>query len=229
MAVWLDDELAGMTPLDAWLRPGVHRVVWAPAQGDVYMPPVTRSVAVGAADDTVVTCRADDILHLTSEPFDALVERDGAPAGRTPMWLDLGVEAARVRVSAPGRLPVTLAADSLRTVEGSLRVVLPRTAALRAGSGWGPDRHRGWWRPAAFLLSAAASWAAIDLKDRADASYRDYLRTGEPAERDRRFDMAVRYDRWSVAAWVAAGAAWSGFLWTMMREEPREVVRWDGE
>jgi hypothetical protein len=213
LPVLIDGKEVGFTPLRNWsLSPGKHEIAVKRSSPESWLDfDWTETCSLQAGDTLNFVARFSKGYSLNSTPFGAEAYVNGILQGTTPLVVRLPEgEVANIEIRKAGYLSaqlqigkaseagqpetrlyaVTLKAEQetalIREVEQSRR----RFQVSR-------NRRIAW---AAAGVSLASGIAAILLKDKADRFYDQYLTTSLPAPRERAYQRAVDYDRYSGIA-----------------------------
>ena len=173
------------------------------------------TVTVAAGDTVELEARFLIGYTISSSPYGAQVWVDGRIVGTTPFVLRLPEgKIAQVELSMSGYRPAYLTvgiASPLAAVRGSKRryeVVLQEDfnyAVLQERESLQHRNRLRRYRRLTYIsagISLAAGVAAVLFKHEADATYNRYLVVGDPIKRERAFDRALQYDRYSGAAFA---------------------------
>lgn len=225
LRVTLDGEPAGVCPLDSVpVSPGSHTVQAWPADDRRFTAtPLTRRVEVLTGALTVVDFSVIRRVRIESEPYGAMISREGVPLGSTPLTLSVSPDDPQCLIEMEGFQSVTVTAESLIEGPSPLRLTLEpipgvsRTAVLSRRGPSEPERSH----LTAYLagtICAGAITAALFLSEAADAEYEEYLITGDLSEMERHFDRAERLDSWAAASWVVGEVALGILAYEILRD-----------
>jgi outer membrane protein assembly factor BamB len=201
----LDGRVVGATPLDSLRVPaGWHRVALRPEDPRIAWPPVAEEwVRVAPGEVQHVRLVPGREVLLETSPRGAMVALEDRVLGTTPLRLTFQ-PGLRLDLRARGYRDtvVTLPAEARTRLHVLLRPEGGRVSAsgeAGQGSGW----TRSFLRWGAPLLTLAAGAAAVYFRQEANDAYDAYLHTGQREAMERHLEEARRWDRWSVASWLA--------------------------
>lgn len=210
---------------------GTHRIELRPA--DVAAIPPWESIDLLVAPGDTLSVRLGAPLVSTSPPG-ARILLDGAELGAAPIRIDpTKLPGRKILFEYPGYQRRTVEGDSLldlARLAGAARFELePLSAqtmipleAPRATS-W-IDRHESLALVGSVLILAGGVTAGVHFKGRADNYFDEYRQKGNRGEQERLFDEAQKNDRFSLASWAVAEAAFFATFFLLIRERPRPLV-----
>jgi hypothetical protein len=213
LPVLIDGKEIGFTPLRHWpLPPGKHEIAVKRSAPESWLDfDWTETCSLQAGDTLNLVARFSKGYSLNSTPFGAEVYVNGILQGTTPLVLRLPEsEMANVEIRKTGyqsaRLQIGKASEAGQPETRLYAVTLqvePETALIReveqSRRRFQVSRNRR-IALAAAGVSLASGVAAILLKDKADRFYDQYLTTIQPTPREKAYQRAVDYDRYSGIA-----------------------------
>jgi len=213
LPVLIDGKEVGFTPLRHWpLPPGKHEIAVKRSSPESWLDfDWTETCSLQAGDTLKFMAHFSKGYSLNSTPFGAEVYVNRILQGTTPLVLRLpedevtsveirktGYQSAQLQVgkaSAAGQPETRLYAVTLKAEQET--ALIREVEQSRRRFHTNKNRRIAW---AAAGVSLASGVAAILLKDKADRFYEQYLTTGLPAPRERAYQRAVDYDRYSGIA-----------------------------
>jgi PEGA domain len=211
--VLIDGKEVGFTPLRNWpLPPGKHEIAVKRSSPESWLDfDWTEACSLQAGDTLKLVAHFSKGYSLNSTPFGAEVFVNGVLQGSTPMVLRVpesevanveirkaGYQSAQLQIgqtNEAGQPETRLYAVTLQPEQEAARFHEVEESHRRFHVS--KNRRLAW---AAASMSLASGVAAIFLKDRADHFYEQYLTTGIPAPREKAYQRAVDYDRYSGIA-----------------------------
>lgn len=229
MRVTVDGTAAGVCPLDSIpLNPGVHVVQGWPADGRRFTAtPLSRRVEVLSGTLILVDLSSIRRVRIESEPYGALVTREGTPLGSTPVTISVSPDDPPCLVEMEGFEPISLSAQSLLDGPSPRRIALeplpgvPPTSLLARR---GPSRlsESSLTTYLTGMTCIGAITAAVVLKEAADSEYDEYLVTGDVSEMDAHLRRAQRLDSWALASWIVGEVALGLLVYELLRDRDRD-------
>jgi len=213
LSVLIDGKEVGFTPLRYWpLPPGKHEIAVKRSQPESWLDfDWVETCSLQAGDTLKFVARFLKGYSLNSTPFGAEVYINRILQGTTPLVLRLpegelanveirqtGYQSAQLQIgktSESGQPETRLYAVTLKAEQET--ALIREVEQSRRRFHVSRNRRVAW---AAAGLSLASGVAAIILKDKADRFYDQYLTTSLPAPREKAYQSAADYDRYSGIA-----------------------------
>lgn len=229
MLISLDGAELGECPLDSVpASPGSHVLRgWRIDDRRFSSASFSRTVRVEAGVESVVDLSAMRWVRIESEPYGALVTREGVPLGNTPLMVPV----------TPGDSPLILERDGFRVAVISAASLLSGPATMRVGLE--QERRRitsstlevespsrtGRLGLSTFLTGVTvvtSATAAVVLKKEADDEFERYKSTGDLDRMNELFDRAERLDTWAVGSWIVCEVALGILIYQLLRSPEQE-------
>ncbi len=198
--VYLDDSLAGRTPIDSLpVAPGGHLLRCMPPDPFEWTTaPVADSIDCPAGGVLLKEIAFPRYVRVSSQPDGATATGDSAIIlGQTPLWVPVAEEPGSIRLAKDGYSPVLL-----RTVRDTVVVLERNGGAMRPDAIVALSTSNGQSDLPMYITSGAAVLTgalAAYFKIKADHLYSDYLNSGDPST----LESIHRYDRASGFALAA--------------------------
>lgn len=233
MLITLDGAELGECPLDSVpASPGSHLLSgWRIDDRRFSSASFSRTIRVEAGVECVVDLSAMRWVRIESEPFGALVTREGVPLGNTPLIVPV----------TPGDSPLILERDGFRVAVISARSLLSGPSTMRVGLE--PEHRRrtssvidvespsrkerlGLSTFLTGVTMVASATAAVVLKKQADDEFERYKSTGDLDRMNEFFDRAEKLDTWAVGSWIVCEVTLGILIYQLLRSpEPEPTER----
>lgn len=230
IALSLDDVALGRCPVESLqVEAGLHTLRGWPVEGRKYISSFfSRTVQVRAGLETLIDISDMRWVRLETDPYGALVTRDGVPLGRTPVTVSVTRSDPPLLLEREGYRPKTISAGSLISGPQTMKVNLEPApggamAAVPGVSSPVKSRRFGFKTVLLGMSVLGSATAAVAISKEADDTFEEYKTAGDLERMNSLFDRAQRLDTWSVGCWIASEVALGMLLYHLLHEGAREA------